>query len=175
MAEKLLVVDKKDRIIGTESKEKCHQGRGILHRAFSILIFNKRRELLLTKRSKFKKLWPLFWDNFCSSHPLKGESYEVAGQKRLKRELGFSCKLKLVDKFFYQARYKNIGSENEICALLIGKYNSPKIKSDSKEIADWRWINLKELKKDIRKDPRKYTPWLKIDLKKINYRVIQNE
>lgn len=172
MAEKLLVVNKKDRIIGAESREKCHQDRGILHRAFSILIFNKIGELLLTKRSRFKKLWPLFWDNSCSSHPLKGESYEVAGQKRLKKELGFACKLKLVDKFFYWARYKNIGSENEICALLIGKHNSQKIRPSSKEIADWRWINLNELRKNIRQNPKKYTPWLKIDLRKINYRVI---
>jgi len=163
---KLLLVNKEDKIIGTESKEECHKGNGILHRAFSVLIFNKTNEILLTQRSKFKKLWPFFWDNTCSSHPLKGQSYIQAGQKRLKEELGFSCSLKLIDKFQYQASYKNIGSENEICALLIGEYNQGKIKPDSKEIADWKWLDLKKLQEDFEKNPQRYTPWLKIGLEK---------
>jgi isopentenyl-diphosphate delta-isomerase len=78
--------------------------------------------------------------------------------------LGINCKLKLLTKFQYQARYKNIGSENEICALLIGKYNG-KIKSNPKEVADWKWIDIKDLKKDLKKNPGKYAPWLKIALK----------
>jgi len=164
--EKILIVNEKDKVIGQESKEKCHKGKGILHRAFSILIFNKKNQILLSKRSRFKKLWPLFWDNSCSSHPLKGKSYEVAGQKRLKEEFSFTRPLKLIDKFQYQAQYKNVGSENEICALLVGEYNQRKIKPDPKEIAGWKWVFVKRLQEDIEKNPQKYTPWLKIGLGK---------
>lgn len=164
MPEKLLLVNPKDKIIGKETKEKCHKGRGILHRAFSILILNKKNQILLSKRSKFKTLWPLFWDNTCSSHPPKNESYEKAGQKRLKKEFGFNCSLKLIDKFRYQASYKHIGSENELCALLVGEYDKEQIKPNPREITDWKWINLEDFQKDIKKNPQRYTPWLKIDL-----------
>jgi len=172
MEKKLLLVDKKDRIIGKETKEKSHEGKGILHRAFSVLVFNKKGQILLSKRSRFKKLWPFFWDNSCSSHPSKRERYEKSGQRRLRQEFGFTCHLKLIDKFQYRARYKNVGSENEICALLIGKCNPKKIKPDPKEIADWKWIDLKNIRKDIKKNSSKYTPWLKIDLRKIKEKVI---
>lgn len=169
MEKRLLVVNQKDQVIRTETAENCHKGKGILHRAFSILIFNKKNQVLLTKRSKVKKLWPLFWDASCNSHPQKGENYVGAAEKRLKEELGFTSSLKLIDKFQYQGRYinagKNLGSENEICALLIGEY-AGRIKPDPKEIGGWKWVNLKTFGKDIAKNPQKYTPWLKIGLEK---------
>lgn len=174
MPKKLLLVNKKDKVIGTETKEKCHDGRGILHRAFSILILNNKNQILLSRRSKFKKLWPLYWDNSCSSHPLKNESYEEAGQKRLKKELGFNNPLKLIDKFQYQAGYKNIGSENELCALLVGEYNEKKIKPDHKEIANWKWMDFSKLQKDMKKNPQKYTPWLKIGVKCLKKEILSN-
>jgi len=169
---KIVKVNKKDEFLSLEDREKCHKGQGILHRAFSILVFNNKKQVLLSQRSKFKKLWPRFWDNTCSSHPLKGQSYIQAGKKRLKEEFGFACPLKLVDKYQYQAKYKNVGSENEVCALLIGTCSPKKIKPNKREIADWRWSDLKKLKKEIKKNPRKYTPWLKIDLKKLKNKVI---
>ncbi len=162
---KLLLVNEKDKVIGFETKEKCHQGKGVLHRAFSIYLFNNKGELLVQQRSKFKKLWPLYWSNSCCSHPRKDESYLKAGERRLKEELGFTCPLKMVDKFQYQAQYKNIGSENEICAVLVGEYNG-NIKSNFKEIADWKWIEINKLKDDFKKKPDKYTPWFKIGLRK---------
>lgn len=162
---KLLVVNKNDKIIGTETKEKCHRGKGILHRAFSIFVFNKN-QLLIQRRSKFKLLWPLFWSNSCCSHPRKGENSQDAAQRRLKKELGFTCPLKLVGSFQYQAQYKNIGSENELCSVFIGEYNG-KITPNPKEVASWKWIDIKKLQKDIQKSSQKYTPWLKPGLKKI--------
>ncbi|HDZ54614.1 MAG TPA: isopentenyl-diphosphate Delta-isomerase [Candidatus Nealsonbacteria bacterium] len=159
---KILIVNKRDEIIGTEDKEKCHDNNGILHRGFSILIFNNKGQILLSRRSKFKRLWPLFWDNACSSHPFKDENYERTGEKRLKKELRLTCPLRLIDKFQYQAQYKNTGSENEVCALLVGEYNKKKIKPNPEEIADWKWLDVPGLQKDIENSPRKYTPWLKI-------------
>ncbi len=163
---KLLLVDKKDKVIGFETKENCHQGKGILHRAFSVYIFNNKGQLLIQQRSKFKPLWPLYWwAPTCCSHPRKGEGYIDAGERRLKEELGFTCSLKMIDKFQYQARYKNVGSENEMCAILIGTH-SGKVKANSKEIADWKWINVNRLKDDFKKNPDKYVPWLKTGFKR---------
>jgi len=175
--EKLLLVNKKDKVIGLESKERCHKGKGVLHRAFSVYLFNNKGQLLIQQRSKFKKLWPLYWANSCCSHPRKDESYVRAGERRLKEELGFISSLKMVDRFQYQTRYKNIGSENEVCAILVGEHNG-KIKANPKEIADWQWIDPDKLKNDFRKNPDKYAPWLKIGLRrylKIKERGLKNK
>lgn len=166
MTEWLIKINENDKIIGTETKEKCHLAKGILHRAVVVFIFDNKGRLLIQKRSKEKMLWPLFWENSCSSHPWKGESYLAAGQRNLKKELGFSCKLKFLEKFKYFASFKNIGSENEICAILVGRY-SGKVNANPKEVEKWKWVELKKLKKDIKKNPQKYTPWFKIGLKKI--------
>jgi isopentenyl-diphosphate delta-isomerase len=161
---KLVIVNKNDEKIGLEDKVKCHLGKGILHRAFTVLIFNSKNQLLIQKRSKDKFLWPLTWETTCSSHPLQNQSYITVAKKRLKKELGFSCKLKLLDKFVYQAKYKNIGSEYEVCALLRGRYNG-KIRPNSKEVAELKWIDIKTLKVKLKRSPRKYAPWLKLALK----------
>ena len=161
---KLVTVNEKDEKLGLEDKVKAHLGKGILHRAFTILIFNSKNQLLIQKRGKDKMLWPLIWEASCSSHPLKDENYITAGKRRLKKELGFTCKLKNLGKFQYQAKYKNIGSENEVCALLAGRHQG-RVKPNPKEVVEWKWIDLKTLKKDILKRPVKYAPWLKIALK----------
>jgi isopentenyl-diphosphate delta-isomerase len=168
---KIIAVDPEDRAIGFESKEKCHDGEGILHRAFSIFIFNNKNQLLIQKRSKYKRLWPLYWSNTCCSHPRSDEGYKEAAERRLKEEVGFSCELKYLYKFRYKAKYENIGSENEVCAVLIGKSNH-NIIPNPKEISDYKWLALNELKKDINKNPDQYTPWFKIEVKELfsNYK-----
>lgn len=163
---KLLLVDKQDNLIGYEEKEACHKGNGKLHRAFSVFIFNNKNELLIQKRSKYKPLWPLFWSNSCCSHPRKDESYEKAGERRLIEELGFTCKLKYLFKFQYQTRYKDIGSENEICAVLIGKSNAEPILNEE-EVAEWGYVKIKDLLEDVKKNSNKYTPWFKIEIKEM--------
>lgn len=164
--EKLILVDEKDNVIGSEEKNKCHEGRGILHRAFTIFIFNNQNQVLLQRRSEFKKLWPLFWDGSCAGHPRENEDFKESAERRLKEELGIECDLKMIDKFQYQANYKNIGSENEICAILTGRYNG-EIKPNLKEVAELRWINKDELRQEIFEKNSYFTPWLKISLEKI--------
>ena len=161
---KLVLVNEKDKKTGLAEKKKAHLGKGMLHRAFTVFIFNSRNELLIQKRSKNKFLWPLIWEASCSSHPLPGENYIAAAKKRLKKELGFACKLKLSGRFQYQANYKNVGAENEVCAFLIGKYTG-KIKPNPKEVAECKWVKLEELKRNLKKNSKKYAPWLKIALK----------
>jgi len=110
----LILVDEKDNILGYETKEKCHEGSGLLHRAFSIFIFNDKDELFIQKRSKAKLLWPRYWSNTCCSHPRIGESYIHGANRRLVEECGFETELKYLSKFHYSADYYSHGSENEI-------------------------------------------------------------
>jgi len=163
--QKIILVDENDKEIGFEEKIKCHLGEGILHRAFSIFIFNKNKKLLLQKRAEEKMLWPYFWSNTCCSHPRENEDILKAAEKRLNEELGFTTSLKLLGKFKYQANFKDIGSENELCYVFEGEYDG-KINPDKKEIADYKWIDMEELKIDIEKNPENYTPWFKIEIKK---------
>ncbi|RMF61622.1 MAG: isopentenyl-diphosphate Delta-isomerase [Calditrichaeota bacterium] len=164
--EMLILVDENDNIIGYENKLACHRGEGLLHRAFSIFIFNDRKELLLQQRSEQKHLWPLYWSNSCCSHPRKGEDLENATQRRLAEELGISTPLKHLFTFQYHARYKNVGSEREVCAVLIGKSNDP-ISVNPTEIADWKYIGINELTQELAKHPEKYTPWLKMEWERL--------
>ena len=163
--DKLILVDENDNQIGFEEKIKCHLGEGILHRAFSVFVFNNKGELLLQKRGNGKMLWPLFWTNTCCSHPREGEGYEDAGKRRLQEELGFSCSLKYIGKFQYKASYKDIGSENELCAVLVGEY-SGEINANKEEVDDFKWVNFEELKKDVSQNQDNYTPWFKMELEK---------
>ena len=163
MNEQILIVNGNDQVVGQDTRENVHFGNGILHRAITIFIFNDKKEILLTKRSFSKKLWPDFWDTSCSTHVLQNEAYEQAGERRLYDELGFSCKLKLISKFQYQAKFKNIGSENEICALLIGNYAGD-INPNSDEISNYKWIGIEQLKNEI--NNADISPWLKIAFEK---------
>jgi isopentenyl-diphosphate delta-isomerase len=164
--ELLILVDEEDNIVGYENREKCHQGKGLLHRAFSIFIFNDHTQLLIQRRNAEKDLWPLHWSNSVCSHPRKKESYEEAAMRRLKEELGFETPLHLLFKFQYHARFKNIGSENEMCAVYIGKTNGV-VRVNHMEIVEWKYIDLKKLNKNIAAQPHDYTPWFKMEWEQI--------
>jgi len=163
MDDQILIVNENDEIIDLDTKENCHNGDGILHRAITIFVFNDENEILLTKRSEKKKLWPNFWDTSCSTHPRQNETYQRAGERRLKEELGFSCKLEIISKFQYQAHFINVGSENEVCTLLVGNYTG-KISSDSNEVSEYKWVYIEQLKKEV--NNADISPWLKIAFEK---------
>ena len=167
--EKLIIVDENDNVLEYKNKESTHEGDGILHRAFSLFIFNDKKELLIQQRSQQKPLWPLFWANSVCSHPRKGEDYDTAIHRRLKEELGITTPLTFLFRFQYQARFGHEGSENELCSVYIGKSND-KIVANGNEIAKWKFINLKQLEIEITENPDKFTPWFKIELKKIRSR-----
>ncbi|OGB75039.1 isopentenyl-diphosphate delta-isomerase [candidate division Kazan bacterium RIFCSPHIGHO2_01_FULL_49_10] len=159
MSEQIVIVNEQDEIVGLEAKARCHLGDGILHRAITIFIFNDQGEILLTRRSAPKMLWPNFWDTSCSTHVHQTETYEQAGERRLKEELGFSCKLEFISKFQYQVKYKDIGSENEICTLLMGHYDG-NINPNPSEVSDCKWVSVQQLAGEINNVD--ITPWLKI-------------
>lgn len=162
----LILVDREDKVLGYETKEKCHQEKGILHRAFSIFIFNNNGELLIQKRSALKPLWPLYWSNSVCSHPRRGETDVAAAHRRLKEEIGIETQLQFLFRFQYHASFKNIGSENELCSVYIGKTDAP-ITANPGEIAEWRYIDLEELDQGVRVHPETYTPWFKIEWQRI--------
>jgi len=164
--EKLIVVDDQDNILDYKTKAECHRGNGILHRAFSLFIFNSSGELLLQKRSDQKLLWPHFWSNSCCSHPRKGESYEEAIYRRLKEELGIYTPLHYMYKFVYQVAYKDIGSEYELCSVYIGK-SDENVVINQNEIAEWKFIQAETLDKEIARNGHLYSPWFQMEWKRL--------
>jgi mevalonate kinase/isopentenyl-diphosphate delta-isomerase type 1 len=166
MEQKLVTVDDNDTITGHCTREKCHAGEGILHRAFSIFIFDRKGRVLLQKRSKQKTLWPLYWSNSVCSHPRAGESTHAAAQRRLTEELGISTPLSFLFKFSYQARYGDAGSENELCSVFIGRTDET-IQADPQEIEQWRFVSIQALEEELASSPERFTPWFKIEWQRL--------
>ena len=165
---KIVLVDKNDRVLGFKEKFAAHKIPVPLHRAISIVIFNKdRSEILITKRSIKKPTWPYFWSNAVCSHPKPGETYQKAANRRLFEELGIKTTLKEVFNFIYEGQTDNgIWGEHELDHIFVGKYGG-RIVPDPKEVAGYEWIGIRQLKKDLKLNPQKYTPWFKIILKKL--------
>lgn len=163
--EYLILVDSNDDQIGTEEKVKCHLPDGKLHRAFTILLFNREGKLLLTQRSMSKMLWPGDWDGTVASHPRQSETYVSSAERRLPEELGINCKLDYLFKFEYHVPYKDIGSENEVCGTLIGIVDDlDKIKLVKDEISAIRLVTLDDLLYEVDKAPQIFCPWMLLAL-----------
>ncbi|MBU1975640.1 MAG: isopentenyl-diphosphate Delta-isomerase [Nanoarchaeota archaeon] len=165
MEEMLILVDANDKELGKEEKIKCHLGDGIKHRAITTFVFNSKGELLLAQRSKEKMLWPEWWDSAMATHVKHGETYEECAERRIPEEMGFDCIFKYLFKFSYEAKYHDVGSENEVCALLVGKYDG-EVKPVPTEVMAYKWISLDELREEIKENPGVYCPWLVIALEK---------
>ncbi|PIR71387.1 MAG: isopentenyl-diphosphate delta-isomerase [Candidatus Nealsonbacteria bacterium CG10_big_fil_rev_8_21_14_0_10_37_25] len=163
--EKVILVNKKDKVIGVEEKMKAHL-QGKLHRAFSIILFNKKGEVLIQKRAKSKYHSAGLWTNTCCSHPRPKEKIDQAAKRRLKEEMGIETDLKKIFSFIYKAKLGSL-VEYEFDHVFFGRFNG-KPKPNEKEVEDWQWIKLADLKTDIAKNPQKYTPWFKIIFEKIN-------
>jgi isopentenyl-diphosphate delta-isomerase len=166
-SEQLILVNENDEETGTLSKSLCHDGEGVLHRAFSLFVFNDDGQLLLQRRSADKRLWPLFWSNSCCSHPRKGEEIEVAVGRRLQQELGMSAALRFVYKFSYQAKFGELGSEHELCSVFLGRSNQPVVANQT-EIAEWRFISPTQLTEELNAKPGNFTPWFKMEWSRLN-------
>ena len=165
-SERLILVDADDREIGFASKADAHAGRGILHRAFSLFVFNPAGELLLQQRAASKPLWPGYWANSCCSHPRGGEDMDTATQRRLREELGFTCPLEFVYKFQYHAGYGEAGSESELCWVYVGVSDAP-VRVNDTEIAAWRYMRPEALDREIAESPDHFTPWLKMEWQRL--------
>ncbi len=160
--EELILVDNADSVQGYLSKAACHDDGGILHRAFSLFLFNERGQLLLQQRSPSKRLWPGFWSNSCCSHPRRGESMTVATQRRLRDELNLDAALEFVYKFQYQASFDDRGSEHELCHVFLGRITG-RVRANAEEIAAIRFLSADELDAEFERLPGQFTPWFRME------------
>ncbi len=162
--EEIILVDENDNEVGFGEKMAVHK-EGKLHRAFSIFVFNSKGQLLLQKRAKSKYHSGGLWTNTCCSHPRKGEKLLDAAHRRLKEEMGFDCELKELFGFVYKAKLGDL-YEHEYDHVLIGKYDG-EVKPNPEEVEDFKWVDVEEIKNDIKQNPDDYTYWFKIAFEKI--------
>jgi len=160
MQEHVILVDINDQKIGLMEKIEAHE-KALLHRAFSVFIFNEKGELMLQQRAASKYHSPLLWTNTCCSHQRDGESNVNAGRRRLQEEMGFVTDVKEVFSFIYKAPFDNGLTEHEFDHVMIGSYNNePNI--NKKEAENYKWMALENVKTDIKENPTIYAEWFKI-------------
>ena len=160
MEEFVVLVDQNDQKLGLMEKQQAHVA-GLLHRAFSVFVFNSKGELMIQQRAASKYHSPTLWTNTCCSHPRDNETYEQAAHRRLEEEMGFDCELEYKFNFIYKAHLENDLIEHELDHVFIGTFDDePKLNPD--EVMAYRWVELDDLKKDMEKNPQNYTAWFKI-------------
>ena len=162
----LILVDLQDRQIGTLDKRACHDGEGVLHRAFSLFVFNAAGETLIQQRHSTKRLWPGFWSNACCSHPRNGESMETAVVRRAEEELGLVVDPTFLFKFDYRVPFGELGSEHELCSVYVS-HGATNPNVNTSEIAAWRWLTPSQLDDALRTKPDDYTPWIQIEWRRM--------
>ena len=160
MEEKVILVNENDEKIGLMPKLEAHQ-KAVLHRAFSVFIFNSKNELMLQQRAISKYHSPGLWTNTCCSHQRDGETNIEAGKRRLQEEMGFVTDLKNTISFIYKAPFYNGLTEHEFDHVLVGHYDEEPVINPA-EVSSWKWMPLEMVKKDISVNSGLYTEWFKI-------------
>ena len=158
--QEVILVDSNDRPVGKMEKLEAHQ-KGLLHRAFSVFIFNRNNELLLQQRALEKYHSGGLWTNTCCSHPVPDESLESAGAKRLSEEMGFTAGLSRLFAFEYRVELDNQLIEHEYDHVLVGRYDG-EIAPNPEEVMAYRWISMDDLLTELKQHPEAFTSWFKI-------------
>jgi isopentenyl-diphosphate delta-isomerase len=161
----VVLVDETDLETGTMEKMEAHL-LGVLHRAFSIFIFNSKGEFLLQQRAQGKYHNGGLWTNTCCSHPNPGEDILKAASRRLSEEMGFQTSLSPAFTFIYKASFDNGLTEHEFDHVFTGIFDGD-IKADKKEVGDYCYKTLEEIESSLKTHPEKYTEWFKIALPQI--------
>lgn len=167
--EYVILVDENDQELGLMEKIEAHE-KGLLHRAFSIFLFNDKNELLLQKRAHSKYHSGGLWTNTCCSHPRSEESILDASHRRLMEEMGIKSEMKEAFSFIYRAEFDNGLSEHELDHVVIGTFSGEPI-VNSKEVADWKYMPMNELEADMKSRPEKYTAWFRIVFDEVHKRL----
>lgn len=163
--EQVILVDENDQPLGLMEKMEAHH-QGLLHRAFSVFIFNKESELMIQQRALTKYHSPGLWTNTCCSHPREGEETINAAHRRMMEEMGFDCDITESFSFTYKADVGQGLTEHEFDHVFIGKYNdTPNINHE--EVRDWKFMSMDKISKDMTKSPDRYTVWFKIAFKEL--------
>lgn len=167
--ERLVLVDESDREVGTEEKMAAHR-TGLLHRAFSILVFNRPGELLLQHRAGSKYHSGGRWSNACCGHPRPSEALEAAAHRRLREEMGFDCELSRLSVVRYSARLDHGLVENEVDHVLVGVWDGAP-RPDPREAEGWRWIRREALLGRMAEAPEEFTVWFRLILEALGPRL----
>jgi isopentenyl-diphosphate Delta-isomerase len=163
--DEVILVDELDAPIGVMEKMKAHR-KGVLHRAFSVLIFNDEGEMLIHRRALTKYHSGGLWTNACCSHPREGETTEESGHRRLMEEMGFDCSIEEQFSFIYRAALDNDLIEHELDHVFFGRFNgNPAPHPD--EVCEWKYVTMQALGRDVNVRPEAYTEWFKIILNEI--------
>lgn len=167
MEEKVVLVTEKDEVLGLMDKMQAHEN-GLLHRAFSVFLFNTKGEMLLQQRASQKYHSPLQWTNACCSHPRNGETYEQAAQRRLREELGISCAIEEKFWFLYKADVGQNLWEHELDHVFTGNYEG-EFQLNPEEVAAVRYISMEDLDAEMKNNPEHFTEWFKIILEEYKH------
>lgn len=160
----VILVDENNKEIGLMEKHEAHE-KALLHRAFSVFVFNNRNELLLQQRSQDKYHSGGLWTNTCCSHPRASETTLDAAHRRLRDEMGFDCELTERFHFVYHATLDNGLSEHELDFVYTGIFNgTPEI--NTSEVQAYKWWPMEKVIADVNDNPQAYTTWFKIILDK---------
>lgn len=161
----VVLVNLKNKVLGTAPKLETHSKNTPLHRGFSVFLFNPKGELLIQKRSKTKKTWPLTWSNSVCGHPMLNESNADAAKRRLQFELGIKANYikEILPNYSYKAEKDGV-MENEICPVLVAfSDKNPTLNKD--EVEEVRWIDWDEFIADIKRHSGKYSVWCEEEAK----------
>lgn len=158
--DQVILVDENDREVGVMEKLEAHQ-KGVLHRAFSVLLFNSKSELLLQRRAAHKYHSGGLWTNTCCSHPSPGETLKDAAKRRLKEELNIEiADLEIINHILYKVEFENGLTEHEYDYILRGKWEYDPV-LNPEEADQFRWISLAQLSEEVNKEPDKFTYWFR--------------
>lgn len=160
--EEVILVDDRDQPTGCMEKMEAHR-KGVLHRAFSVVLFNTSGQLLLQQRALHKYHSGGLWTNTCCSHPRPGESTAQAAHRRLREEMGIEIELQFAYAFRYKAALDNGLVEHEWDHVFTGCYNGVPT-TNANEVAAWKLVSLTDLHMDVLQNPQQYTPWFRLML-----------
>jgi isopentenyl-diphosphate delta-isomerase len=157
--EEVILVDAEDREIGRAEKLAAHRDGGVLHRAFSIFLFDRAGRMLLQRRSSRKYHFGGLWTNTCCGHPRPGEDVAAAAHRRLREELGIDAVLREILSFTYTARDADSGlTERELDHVFVGEFEG-EARPDPDEVEALRWLEPAAALRDVAARPARYTPW----------------
>jgi isopentenyl-diphosphate Delta-isomerase len=165
MTEEVILVDEYDQEQGTAEKMKAHE-RALLHRAFSVFVFNKKGEMLLQQRALHKYHSGGLWTNTCCSHPRPAEGTQQAAERRLREEMGFALPLQKVFDFIYKADFDNGLTEYEFDHVFVAEYEG-EVHINPEEVMDFAYRPVKEIGEEMRTNPEKYTAWFRLAFTRI--------
>jgi isopentenyl-diphosphate delta-isomerase len=157
-SQQVILVNEGDEVTGAMEKIEAHR-KALLHRAFSVFIFNSKGEILLQQRAMNKYHSGGLWTNSCCSHPQPGEDTREAAQRRLQEEMGFTVPLEKVFDFIYKAEFENGLTEYEFDHVFVGEYEGP-IECSREEVMDYCYKSIADLRHSLKEYPQKFTEWL---------------